>query len=79
MARSTKKSVLDGGPRQRGARAAAGSRLHAYYAALLAEPLTAELGSLVARLVALEAGTKKSSERAVEVLQLASSLPRRRS
>jgi hypothetical protein len=68
MRRSTKNSVLDGGIRRRGARAAAGSRLHAYYAALLAVPLSVELGGLVARLVALDAATKKSNERPVEVL-----------
>jgi hypothetical protein len=68
MRRSTKNSVLDGGIRQRGARAAAGSRLHAYYAALLVVPLSVELGGLVARLVALDAATKKSNERPVEVL-----------
>jgi len=79
MTRSTKNSILDGGTRQRGARAATGSRLHAYYAALLAVPLSAELGGLVARLVALEAATKKSSERPVEVLQLAQPKPGRRS
>jgi hypothetical protein len=79
MTGSTKNSVLDRGVRCRGARAVAGSRLHELYAAVLAEPLPAELRDLVAQLVALEAGTKKSSERPVEVLQLASQLPGRRS
>jgi hypothetical protein len=71
MIRSTKNSVLDRGARQRGARSVAGSRLHELYAAPLAEPLPAELRDLVAQLVALEAGTKKSSERPVGVWQLA--------
>lgn len=78
MTGSRKNSVLDRGDRQRGARAVAGSRLHDHYAAMLAEPLPADIRDIVAQLVALEAGTKKSSERAVEALQLASPLPGRR-
>jgi hypothetical protein len=71
MTASTKNSVLDRGVRCRGARAVAGSRLHELYAATLAEPLPADLRDLVAQLVALEAGTKKSSVRPVGVWQLA--------
>jgi hypothetical protein len=66
MTRSTKNSVLD-----RGARSVAGSRLHEHYPALLGEPLPADLRDLVAQLVALESGTKKSSMRPVGVWQLA--------
>jgi hypothetical protein len=69
MTGSTKNSVLDRGARYRGARAVVGSRLHELYAATLAEPLPAEFQYLVAQLVALEAGVKKSSERPVEVFQ----------
>ena len=75
MTGSTKNAVLDRGVRCRGARAVVGSRLHELYAAVLAEPLPADLRDLVAQLVALEAGTKKSSERSFEVLQLAPPLP----
>jgi len=71
MTASTKNSVLDRGVRCRGARAVAGSRLHELYAATLAEPLPADLRDLVAQLVALEAGAKKSRERPVGVWQLA--------
>jgi hypothetical protein len=71
MTRSTKNSVLDRGARQRGARSVAGSRLHEHYPALLGEPLPADLRDLVAQLVALESGTKKSSMRPVGVWQLA--------
>jgi hypothetical protein len=56
MTGSIKNSVLDRGDRRRGARAAAGSRLHDHYAAVLAEPLPADLTVLLAQLVALEAG-----------------------
>jgi hypothetical protein len=79
MTRPTKNSVLDRGDRCRGARAVVGSRLHELYAAVLAEPLPADLGDLVAQLAALEAGAKKSSVRPVEVLQLAPPLSGRRS
>jgi hypothetical protein len=79
MTGSTKNSVLDRGARQRGARSVAGSRLHELYAATLAEPLPADLRDLVAQLVALEAGTKKSSVRPVGVWQLAQPPPGRRS
>jgi hypothetical protein len=78
MTGSTKDSVLDRGARQRGARSVAGSRLHDLYEATLAEPLPADLRDLVAQLVVLEAGTKKSNERPVGVWQLAPPLPGRR-
>jgi hypothetical protein len=71
MTGSTNNSVLDRGVRCRGARAVAGSRLHELYAATLAEPLPADLRDLVAQLVALEAGTEKSSGRPAQVLQFA--------
>jgi hypothetical protein len=77
MTGSTKNLVLDRGARQRGARSVVGSHLHEHYAAMLAEPLPADVRELVAQLVALEAGTKKSSERPIEVLQLAPPLPGR--
>jgi hypothetical protein len=79
MTGSIKNSVLHHRARRRAARAVAGSRLHAYYDAMLGEPLPAELKDMVADLVALETDAKKSSERPVEVLQLALPLPRRQS
>jgi hypothetical protein len=79
MTGSIKNSVLHHRARRRAARAVAGSRLHAYYDAVLGEPLPAELKGLVAQLVALEAGAEKSSERSVEDLQLAAPLPIRQS
>ena len=78
MTGSTRNSVLDRGARQRGARVVAGSRLHQHYAAMSAEPLPADLRDLIAQLVALQAGTKKSSERSVGALQLALPTPGQR-
>jgi hypothetical protein len=78
MTRSIKNSVLDRGTRQRGARAVAGSWLHGHYAAMLAEPLPAEIKDLVAQLVGFEASTEKSRERSLEVSQFASAAPGRR-
>ena len=78
MTGSIKNSVLHHRARRRAARAVTGSRLHAYYDAILGEPLPAELKGLAAELVALETGAK-SSERPVEVLQLPLRLPRHQS
>jgi hypothetical protein len=75
MTGSTEKLVLDRGARQRGARAAASSLLHAHYPAMVAEPLPAELKDLVAQLVVLEAGKQKSGERAIGMLQVTPRLP----
>jgi len=79
MTASRKNSVLDRGVRCRGARAVAGSRLHELYAAVLAEPLPADQRGLLAQLVALEAGAKKSSVQPAQVLQFAPVPPGRRS
>jgi hypothetical protein len=79
MTGSTRNSVLDRGARQRGARAVVGSRLHDHYQAVLAEPMPAEFQDLVAQLVALDDRTERSSERSVQVVQLASPLAGRRS
>ena len=79
MTGSSKNSVLHHRARRRAARAVADSRLHAYYDTILGKPLPAELKDLVAQLVALEAGTEKSNERSVEVLQLAPPSPIRQS
>jgi hypothetical protein len=79
MTGSNRNSVLHYRARRRAARALAGCRLHAYYDAILGEPLPAELKGLVTQLVALEASVEKSSEQSAEVLQLAPSLPIRQS
>lgn len=54
---------------------AIGSRLHDEYSASLTEPLPSELQELVAQLVALESGKRKSNEQLVEALQPAIAQP----
>jgi hypothetical protein len=75
MTRANKNLILDRGTRDHGARAAAGSRLHDHYAAVLAEPLPADIKDLVAQLVALDAREEKANKRSLELLQLAASMP----
>jgi hypothetical protein len=79
MTGSTRNSVLHHRAHRRAARAVVGSRLYAYYDALLGKPLPAELKGLVAQLVAQEFRTEKSTDRPVGILQLAAPLPTRQS
>jgi hypothetical protein len=75
MKRSNKNLILDRGNRYRGGRGVGGSsRLHDHFAAVLTEPLPADLRDLMAQLVALEAREEKSRQRSVESLQLVPSL-----
>jgi hypothetical protein len=69
MTGSIKNAVLYHRARRRAARDVAASPLHAYYEAALGKPLPTELRGLAAQLVAVEAGTGKSTERCVDVLQ----------
>jgi hypothetical protein len=48
-----------------------GRLLQAYYSSMLEQPVPGELRSLVAQLLAIEARKHHSTERAIEVLQLA--------
>jgi hypothetical protein len=56
-----------------------GRLLHAHYSSMLEEPVPAELRSLVAQLLAIEAGKHQSTARAIEVLQLVAAPIRRNS
>jgi hypothetical protein len=77
MTRSTMKLVLVRGSRDRGMRTVAGSLLHGYYSAVLADPLPADLKDLVAQLVVLEAGAEKWRRQSIDILQVAPLLPER--
>lgn len=71
MTRSGKLSVRNRCANARNTQSKVGRLLHAYYSSMLEQPASGELRRLVVQLLAIEARKHHSTERALEVLQLA--------
>jgi hypothetical protein len=71
MPRSSKLSVRNRCTNAHKAQSKVGRLLQAYYSSILEQPVPGELRRLVVQLLAIEARKHHSTERAIEVLQLA--------
>ena len=71
MTRSSKLSVRSRCGNVQKTQTKVGRLLHAYYSSILEQPLPSELRSLVVELLAIEAHKDRSTDRAMEGLQLA--------